>query len=250
MAAELLEIGANCSAGHNDYLVKRYSVRITVGITCVLSMFGATLVMASFLCFKTSRSTTRFVLFNIALMDFLVAFSNFFGDVGSFDSYFINSTLVNSVCSKDDPAGVLVQNPPSYIKTLCIAQAFTGLYSTLGSVLWTSGLAVYLFFFISQAGTKHGLLSIFFSFILSYFMPLGISLWALLTDKLGYSPYNAASWCTLIIYNPKTKVVDKYLAFFGYNLWIYLTMFLTIVIYLGLRLYLADQVSNMCSPYL
>ena len=244
MVYESLLSGANCSDSNDNYLLQRYSVRVTVGITCLLSMIGATLVMVSFLCFKTMRSPTRLILFNIAIMDFLVAFSNFFGDVGGFESYYINTTALHSTCLKDGvyPSVAILQSPPSYINSMCISQAFLALYSTLGSVLWTNGLAVYLYFSISHSGTRKGLLSLALSFIISYFMPLGICLWALLTHKLGYSPYNAASWCALIIYNPETDTVDKYVAIFGYNLWIYLTMFLTVVIYIGLRLYLADQV--------
>lgn len=244
MVYESLLSGVNCSDTNDHYLLQRYSVRITVAITCFLSMIGATLVMVSFICFKTMRSPTRLILFNIAIMDFLVAFSNFFGDVGNFERYYINTTALHSACLKDGvyPSEDMLQTPPSYINSMCISQAFLAMYSTLSSVLWTSGLAVYLYLSISHSGTRKGLISLAISFIISYIMPLGICLWALLTQKLGYSPYNAASWCTLIIYNPSTNTVDKYVAIFGYNLWIYLTIILTVVIYIGLRLYLADQV--------
>ncbi|XP_011404330.1 PREDICTED: probable G-protein coupled receptor 157 [Amphimedon queenslandica] len=243
MVYESLLSGVNCSHTNDNYLLQRYSVRITVATTCFLSMIGATLVMLSFICFKTMRSPTRLILFNIAIMDFLVAFSNFFGDVGNFESYYINTTALHSACLKDGvyPSEDMLQTPPSYINSMCISQAFLAMYSTLSSVLWTSGLAVYLYFSISHSGTRKGLFSLAISFIISYVMPLGICLWALLTHKLGYSPYNAASWCALIIYNPDTNTVDKYVAIFGYNLWIYLTIVLTVVIYIGLRLYLADQ---------
>lgn len=235
----------NCSDA--QFLIKRDLIRVTVGITCVLSMIGATLIMLSFLCFKTMRSPTRFILFNIALTDFFVALANFVGDVGNFNSYYVNLTAAEFICHVDSYGFTRISpevmvTPSTLINTLCISQATVALYSTLSSVLWTTGLAVYLYFSITQSGTKGAYFSLWFSFIFSYTVPLLVTLWMLLTKRLGFSPYNAASWCSMIIYDPKTNHIDKYLAIFGYDLWIYLTMFLIVIIYFGLRFYLADQV--------
>ena len=241
----------NCSDA--EFLFKRESIRITVGVTCVLSMIGASLIIISFLCFKSQRSPTRFILFNISVMDFLVALANFVGDVGDFDSYYINRTATEYICETDDygftkiDTGMMI-TPPTIIDRVCIAQATVALYSTLSSVLWTISLAVYLYFLITQTKTRAARYSIYFSLVFCYGMPLFITLWMLLTHKLGYSPYNAAGWCSMIIYDPANGKIDRFLAVFGYDLWIYLTMFLIVVVYVGLRVYLAVQVSlRICS---
>lgn len=245
----------NCSDA--QFFIKKDVIRISVGITCVFSMIGAVLIMASFLCFKTMRSPTRFILFNIALSDFFVGFSNFAGDVGNFNAYYINWTIADaSLCHQSEYYNIFHSITPSMqitpsalIRNLCVGQATIALYSTLSSVLWTMALAVYLYFSITSAGTKMATLSLRFSFVFSYGVPLFLTLWMYFTKKLGYSPYNAASWCTLIVYDPVTYKVDKYLAIFGYDLWIYLTMFMTVVLYVGIRLYLADQVSEIFQFY-
>ena len=236
----------NCSDA--EFLFKRESIRVTVGVTCVLSMIGASLIIISFLCFKHQRSPTRFILFNISIMDFLVALANFVGDVGDFDNYYINRTSTKYICETDDygftklDSGMMI-TPPTIINTVCVAQATVALYSTLSSVLWTISLAVYLYFLITQSKTQAARYSIYFSLVFCYGMPLFITLWMLLTHKLGYSPYNAAGWCSMIIYDPENGDIDRFLAVFGYDLWIYLTMFLIVVLYFGLRIYLAVQVS-------
>lgn len=35
-----------------------------------------------------------------------------------------------------------------------------------------------------------------FSYVFCYGFPVMISLWLLLTDRLGYSPYDSSGWCS------------------------------------------------------
>ena len=69
-----------------------------------------------------------------------------------------------------------------------------------------------------------------------------MSLWLVLTHRLGYAPYNSSGWCSLILKDPSTGDVDLYVTVLGYDLWIYLAMILIPLLYCSVRVYIMDQV--------
>ena len=220
-----------------EFLNKRESVRIVVGITCVLSMTGAFLIVISFACFKTLRSTVRLILVHLSLMDFCVALANLVGDVANFDSYYYNLSRMS--CGDLLPAR---HSANTVINQLCVAQAAIALYSTVSSVLWTTSLAVYLYFLIVHHRTRLARYSLWFSYVFCYGLPIVVTVWAVLTSRVGYSPFNTSGWCGPILHDPQTGKLNKFFAVMVYDLWIYLTMFSIPVLFLGIRIYLADQV--------
>ena len=214
---------------NTELLTKGLPVRLVVGITCFLSIVGATLIILSYACFKSLRTKAREILLHISLMDFGVAAANLIGDVVYFDQFYIkNNTLIE---------------PNSTVKYLCTAQAFFAIYFTLGSVLWTISLAVYLYFLLVHRTTHNAKYFLYFSYVLCWGMPFFITLWLVLTDRLGYSPDNAAAWCSMIAFNPKTHFKDYFGVVIGYDLWIYLAMVLVPVMYCSVRWFLREEVS-------
>lgn len=171
-------------------------------------------------------------------MDFGVAAFNLVGDAVYFDQYY-------HVYSDPEKPGVFViENPSKTVNGLCEAQAFFAVFFTLGSVLWTVTLAAHLYFVLvyhKYRNTRH-LLS--FSYIFCYGTPLLLSLWLVFTNRLGYSPYDSAGWCTIILIDPKTRETDIYAAVMGYDLWIYLALVLAPVIYISARGFVKDKVGG------
>ena len=82
------------------------SVRAVVGITCILSMAGALLIILSYILIKEIRTTTRKILLHLSIMDFMVAAGNGIGTFINFDKYLFDPTnlsaqhykAVNDVC--------------------------------------------------------------------------------------------------------------------------------------------------------
>ena len=212
-----------------EFLTKGLAIRLTVGVTCFLSIVGATLIILSYACFKSLRTKAREILLHLSLMDFGVAAANFIGDVVYFDQYLYNSTTQ--------------VGPIEAVKNLCTAQAFFAVYFTLGSVLWTISLAVYLYFLLVHRTTQNAKYFIYFSYVLCWGLPFFITLWLVLTKRLGYSPYNASGWCSMIAVKPKTQAKDYFAVVIGYDLWIYLAMVLVPVIYCSVRWFLREEVS-------
>lgn len=217
--------------GTTVFLDKHISVRIVVGITCLLSMIGSLLIILSYACFKNLQSQGRLILFNLALMDFGVGLFNLVGAAVNFDQYYYNTSV-------DHPI-----TPAKAVADSCLVQAIFAHFCTGSSVLWTSCLAVYMYFLIFQNWERKVRWFLPLSCVFCYGIPLGLSTWLIFTNRLGHSPYNAAAWCGLI--NTKSSGDVDYIATtIGYDLWIYLAIFLSITIYSALFLYLHIEVSN------
>ncbi len=227
----------------NDFFTKGVAVRGVVGATCCLSIVGSFLIAMSYICFKQLRTKARLVLVHISIMDFGVAAANLIGLTVYFDHFYqVVPANPNGSASPDD---IFIVPPSTGVHNLCVAQAFFAVYFTLGSISWTVCLALYLYFALVYYDSQHHARWFqWFSYAFGYGLPLFISLWLVLTGKLGYSPYNSSGWCTLILIDPATQERDIYAAIIGYDLWIYLTLILVPLLYLSLKGYLQNEVST------
>ena len=203
---------------------KEPALRVVVGLVCALSIVGSLLIILSYICFKSRRTKAREVLVHISLMDLGVGLANIIGLSVYYDHYYFHG-----------PA-------PTYIDNLCKTQAFFAAYATLGSVFWTISLMVYLYFRIVYSHTKLSLYYLRFCYVLCYGFPLLISLWLVLTGKLGYSPYDSAGWCSLITKNPRDGKVDVFVSIFANDLWMYVAFLLIPVLYMAVRLFVSNKV--------
>ena len=199
------------------------SVRAVVGVTCILSMAGALLIILSYILIKEIRTTTRKILLHLSIMDFVYAAGNSVGVFVNFDQYL--SPVLN-------PTNLSAQHY-TVVKGACKAQAFFSLYGTNSSILWTNCMAVYIYLCIMQLPKVAW--SIYIFYILNYGLPLLLSLWFLLTGRLGYSPYGGSGWCSVIDYNTDTGERYPLVAVFANDIWIYLTVVVVPLIYISLK---------------
>ena len=199
------------------------SIRVVVGVTCILSMIGALLIIFSYILIRDIRTKAREILVNLSLMDFMAAAANFFGVVTNF-SQSENHSVEGYVCQ---------------------IQASFAMYGTLSSVLWTICVAVYVFFRIMLENSKVAQRSVYGFYVICYGLPLIMTLWFSLTEKLGGSggdgdTYGGSGWCSLKI-NGKHGA-DTFNVVIGNDIWIYLTIILVPLIFISLHFYLRYQV--------
>ncbi len=71
-----------------------------------------------------------------------------------------------------------------------------------------------------------------------------MTLWSLLTDRLGFSPYDSGGWCSNIFTQPETGYRDRFASAFSYDLWIYLTVFLVPILSISVHLYIRKEVRS------
>lgn len=226
------------STGPTVVLHKETGMRVVVGITCVLSILGSFLIIASYILFKDIRTRARLILFHLSLMDLGVGMANLVGDAVRFERFYVrNSTLVD----------------PAYVpKIFCEGQAFFAEFCTISSILWTCILAVYMYFLAVEKNSSFMRIFIQSSHLICYGIPLMVTVWTLATKRLGYAPYNSSGWCSLIVKRfPSVWMsssgrrytnTDIYGTVFSYDVWIITTMVLTVVVYLSTHYYIRHEV--------
>ena len=208
--------------------------RLTIGLTCVLSILGAVLIISSYVFFKSLRSSARWILVHLSLMDLGVGLTNLIGNIVYFDRFYFSDADNGSCPVFHQPKDVVVKN-------LCVAQAFLAHYFTQASVLWTISLAVFLYFLIVHHRTPVAMYSLRLSYILCYGLPVIICIWLVFTNRFGYSPNNTG-WCSILQLNSKTLAPDIFAVVVGYDLWVYLAIVVVPIIYLAVQLFLREKV--------
>lgn len=163
----------NSSDSQDAFLYKHEVLRSVVSSVCALSMIGALLIILSYLCVRSIRTTTRQILVHLSVADFGVACANFVGATVYFDQFIRDCKSSNSSISI--PCGV--------VENLCTAQAFFAAYCTLASVMWTLSLAVYIHCLVVYSGLTIHTKVMRFSMLFCWGMPLLVAVWLVATGE-------------------------------------------------------------------
>lgn len=224
-----------CPTAAVNFWGKGPPFRAAIGITCVLSLIGALLIIFSYAFFKTLRSNARLILVHLSLMDLGVSMANLVGDIVYFDRFYFSPG--NNSCP------VFHQPKHQVMQNLCVAQAYFAHYFTQSSILWTISLAIYLYFLIVHHRTPIAKYSLRLSYVLCYGLPAIVSTWLVITHRFGYSPSNTG-WCSILVLSPETNTPDIFASVIGYDMWIYLAMTLVPLVYLAVQLFIREKVAN------
>lgn len=235
----------DCRDGRmGDLLEKPHYIRVVVEVVCILSAIGSSIIILSYLCYKEHRTRARYILVHLSISNIGQVVSNFVGTVVNFDSTFKKSSNFSY--------NIRAWNRPIE-QHLCTTQAFFTMYFSVSGMMWTISLAVYLYLVIlSLKQTYFTRYFVWLSYGLCYGLPLLVSLWLLLSSRLGYAPYSTPGYCGLMTRQPFQgghvecdPVRDIYGEFLGYDVWIFLTIFLTLLFYMTALCYLRHQVSYL-----
>lgn len=209
--------------------------RAVVGATCVLSMIGSAMIIVTYIAFKQLRNPTRHILVHLSLMDFGVALANFIGCVVYFDRYYY-----------DHFKRYNDYNVPSLISYSCTLQAAVAVTCNNSSVFWTVAVAVYLNFkIVTHSGYGKEKFLIIILAVVSYGIPVLLTIWLGWTNRLGFAPYDSSGWCTLIVLSPNKSKDDVFAGMFGNDFWIYLAFFLIPLLYFSIKVHTKRQVCQI-----
>ena len=209
-------------------------LEVVVGITCCLSMVGSVLIILSYFIVPGVKTTAREILVNLSLMDFMVSCSNFIGIAMNFSKHLGDVNYEVHTSGYDSRWG-----------KLCIAQASFAMYGTISSAIWTTCIAVYIYFRVMTEEKIAQRLAYSF-YVIAYGLPAAVILWQALTNKLGFDHHAASSWCsTVVTHNGLKQPIN---AIFANDIWIYMTMFLVITILISLHFHFKYEVSNNPPP--
>ena len=199
------------------------------GSICILSILGSLAIILTYVLVKDIRSKARELLVHISLMDIMYSTAN----------------LVGLALPYHEHLGH--KNDSRYYVYLyaCKAQAFIAVYGTIGSVLWTLGLAVYLYYRIVSRDANVTKWVVRMLYIVCYTIPLYVSLWLLLDKWMGY-PRNSlagAGWCSVI------DEVDTLVSLMTYDIWMWLGVVILVPLYLVVNIHIREQVSEHTSLF-
>lgn len=213
-------------------------IKVAAAVTCVLSMCGALLIIFSYICFKEMRTKAREILVHISIADFIVSCANFIGIAVDF-----NSLLAPLFSLKPDSITPYLQT----VNGFCVAQAFFSMFGGLGSILWTTAMAVYFYLRVMSTKKEVAQYSVYASYVLCYGGSLFMTAWFTATKRLGHTPVGGSGWCSLII--SEDGNTDHFTLFFGGTLWLYFTFILLPILCISLLIQLKLQVSLITSPF-
>lgn len=214
-----------------DHVIRAISV-----VTCSLSIMGSLAIIISYAHIRDIRSKARELLVHLSIMDLTYSAANLIGALLPYDKYLLHET-----------SGSAHDN----IERLCKAQAFFAAYGTIGSFLWTLGLAVYLYYRFVSGNVRLTKRAVNVLYVVCYILPLYVSLWSLLRDHYGY-PTNqefSGGWCTLMV-GYGTEESERYdhelLLFMVSDIWILLTFITMVPIYVIIHCQVKEEVSLQC----
>ena len=114
------------------------------------------------------------------------------------------------------------------------------MYGTLGSILWTNALAVYIYVRIVVNDSQLCRQTVSCFYVICYGLPLIMTIWFASTGRLGYDPLYGAGWCTLIL--DTNSSMSSFVLLMGNNMWIYVTIILIPAIAISLICFLNLEV--------
>lgn len=223
----------------NPALSQDPNLRRVVVITCLLSLLGSMLIISIYCCCRSLRTRSKLLLVQLSVMTTGLATANLIGVLVNFDQYYYTGRYTN---------GTPEQRVPNVaIRMACDLESFFAVYFTSGSIMWTIGLAVFLYLRIVHYKTSASTYAQWVMTVWCYTLPMVLSLWKILSMRLGYSrsPFATEGWCGEKMTGLQTQGGDTYFitAFIGYDLWMYLAFILVPTLCVSIQLYIKQEVS-------
>ena len=197
-------------------------------------MSGALLIIVSYFAFKDIRTKARFILLHLSVGDFGVGCVNFLGAVIYFEKY------IDATCRHGNHAYPL---SCSAYKGLCKTQAFFASFFTIASILWTLVLAMYVYVLVVDTSRRLSNVLLKFAYLVCWGLPLYVSLWFVLTDRLGSTRVGGGGWCSLRA-EKKDGNVSLFTVLFGSDIWVMMTFVLILLLYVSTHIFLKIKVRN------
>ena len=213
------------------------SLKISIGIMCILSIIGAALIILTFIIFKDIRTRPRQLLVNLSLADMITAVFNLLGMLINFEKYL-------------DYQKIPVENQTTLINDICITQAAISQYATNASILWTISIAFYMFIVVVLQKDRLAFILSPLYYLMSWGVPLVITVWFASVGYFGFEPETTPGWCNIIGTlrksegNSTTRIRVVYPIIIGYNIFVYIAFLILPALYISIRCHVKILVSD------
>lgn len=199
--------------GTNSGVVLFY--RIAISTTSVLSIFGATFIILSYIAFPKIRTRARLLLVNLSIADLVLALSSLIGAL----VYYGNARLQEATQDSDK------------LQQLCAAQAAFTTFGALSTIFWTVAVAIYLcVLVVSNKSNKRTWMRMLVAvlYAVCWGVPGVLTIWLGVSDHLGLDQGVTNGFCAII---PGANSSGSYIIVVGYDMWLYLAFILLPSIY-------------------
>ena len=179
---------ANCSSNQSypalsDEVI--LATQITSAFTCVLSVLGASLIIFTYVAYKSLRTTARQLLVSLSIADIIITLSHFVGLFANYERFILVDT--------DDE--IVVVSNSSFTDPLCITQGAFTMYSTVASLLLSMHIAFYLLVLTQSESMKPATKLVPIIYVTSWGIPLIVVGTVAALKSFGYEPISNPGTC-------------------------------------------------------
>lgn len=216
----------NCTYDDNteDKVIKYVSM-----VACILSSIGSFIIILSYVLIRPIRTKVREILVHLSVMDLTYSLANLIGLLLNYGNYCQWTT-----CGRCD-----LTHPYNII---CKVQGGFAFYATISSILWTSGIAIYLYFRMVINKDKVICIVLVLLYLTCWGIPATLTVWVLLVDAIGYDGYSSGGWCALQQDSQSTHAENVVIMIFNNDLWVVLTIVLVVILYGFIHCHIRRQV--------
>ncbi len=221
------------------------AIKVTAGVTSILSTLGAFLIIFTYISFRNLRTTARQLLVSISIADIIVAISHFVGLLTNFDRFIYQYNNDTWNTSTTDP--------------LCITQAAFSMFGTLASFLLSLAIGVYLVGILVWKKPRiwKRLVPIF------YYICWGVPAIMVLPNVIGHyygfadigeqpidimiNNYSFIGWCYIAKVGVPSSKYESYLLaeYLSYEIWVYLVFIALPLLYITAFVYIRCKVRKL-----
>ena len=184
---------------------------VVQGVVTFLSVVGSVLLILSYVLFKKLRSKSRLLITHLAVANFLNALPDFLAVFMDFRSRFKVSSSTHQIknvtgdyeifnitdalsCSRDN---VFVNSQTSVFCNLCVYLEFISIVGQLSTMFLTISVCIHFFILVSYRNIKLASRLTYAYYVIAWLVPLGISLWLLFHNWLGFQPTYSTVGCSI-----------------------------------------------------
>ena len=221
----------NCHhSGTGDEVIKYVAM-----VACILSSIGSFIIILSYVLIQQIRTKVREILVHLSVMDLIYSLANLIGLLLNYG----NHVATAGSCDLIEPYDVI-----------CKVQGGFAFYATISSILWTSGIAIYLYFRVVIDRNRVIRVVVLLLYVTCWGIPSLLTVWLFLDDAIGYDGRSSGGWCGLKQGSQPERAGNIIIMIFNNDLWVVLTIVLVVMLYGYIHCHIRRQVGDLfCSMW-
>ena len=225
----LLSNDDSCDHHHDagDTVIKYVAM-----VACILSSIGSLIIILSYVLIRQIRTKVREILVHLSVMDLVYSLANLIGLLLNYG----NHVTTAGSCDLTHPYDII-----------CKVQGGFAFYATISSILWTSGIAIYLYFRVVINRDKVVHIVVLLLYITCWGIPASLTVWVMLVHAIGYDGHSSGGWCALKQKSQPHHAGNVVIVIFNNDIWVVLTIVLVVMLYGLIHCHIRRQVCDLYS---